>query len=66
MTQDSEFHRALGRIEGQLATVIDMLKSGDGRHDRTENRVGAVERRQAWYSGAAAAVGAIVAYVVKH
>jgi hypothetical protein len=66
MTQDTELHRAVGRIEGQLDTVIEMLKAGDGRHERHEKRIGAVEKRQAWYSGAAAAVGALVAYVVKH
>jgi len=66
MTQDTELHRAVGRIEGQLGTVIDMLKAGDGRHDRHEKRIGAVEKKQAWYSGAAAAVGVIAAYLVKH
>jgi len=66
MTQDTELHRAVGRIEGQLGTVIDMLKSGDGRHERHEKRIGAVEKKQAWYSGAAAAVGVIAAYLVKH
>ena len=66
MTQDTELHRAVGRIEGQLGTVIDMLKAGDGRQDSAENRLRAVERKQTVYSGAAAAVGVIAAYLVKH
>jgi hypothetical protein len=66
MTADTEVHRALGRIEGQLTTVVDLLKGHDGRHERTERRVGSLEKRQAWYSGAAAAVGAIVGIFARH
>jgi hypothetical protein len=65
-----ELHRAVGRIEGQLATVIDMLGTRNARdeaHDeRVNKRVAAVEKKLAWYSGAAATVGAVVAYFVKH
>ena len=65
-----ELHRAVGRIEGQLATVIEMLGTRNARDDahdeRVNKRVASVERKQAWYSGAAAAVGAIVAVLVKH
>jgi hypothetical protein len=70
MTQDSELHRAVGRIEGQLATMTDMLKAalktGNDRNEGAEKRLRAVERKQAVYSGAAAAVGALVAFFVKH
>jgi len=73
MSEQTEVHRSLGRIEGQLAHVIEMLKGNDARHlhhdaryDSTDKRVGAVERRQAWYSGAAAAVGAIAGFVFRH
>ena len=65
-----ELHRAVGRIEGQLATVIDMLGTRNARdeahNERVNKRVAAVEKKQAWYSGAAATVGALVAYLVKH
>jgi hypothetical protein len=38
----------------------------DANKASVEKRVGVVEKRQAWYSGAAAAVGAVVAVLVKH
>jgi len=65
-----DLHRAVGRIEGRLDTIIDLLKDRNARDDANkaivEKRVAAVEKRQAWYSGAAAAVGAVVAVLVKH
>lgn len=65
-----ELHRAVGRIEGKLDTVIESLATRNARDDAhdavVDKRVGAVEKKQAWYSGAAAAVGAIVAVLVKH
>ncbi len=63
---ETDLHRAVGRIEGKLDSVIDMLTTGNARHDGFDKRVAAVEKKQAWYSGAAAAVGAIAAYLVKH
>jgi hypothetical protein len=67
---ETDLHRAVGRIEGKLDSVIDMLTAAnarhDARHDGFDKRVGAVENKQAWYSGAAATVGAIVAILVKH
>jgi hypothetical protein len=63
-------HRAVGRIEGKLETIIELLKDRNSRDDadkaNVDRRVAAVEKRQAWYSGPAAAVGAVVAVLVKH
>jgi hypothetical protein len=68
-----ELHRAVGRVEGKLdglAGKVDdiaaTLAARDGRDTHVDKRLGAVEKKQAWYSGAAAAVGAIVAVLVKH
>jgi hypothetical protein len=65
-----ELHRSIGRIEGRLDAIIELLKDRNTRDDdhkaNVDKRVAAVERRQAWYSGAAAAVGAVVAVLVKH
>jgi hypothetical protein len=65
-----ELHRAIGRIEGKLDGIAESLAARSARddvHDASVNkRVAAVEKKQAWYSGAAAAVGAIVAVLVKH
>jgi hypothetical protein len=62
-----ELHRAVGRIEGQLAIVVEMLGTrnarDDARDERVNKRVAAVEKKQAWYSGAAATVGALVAFL---
>lgn len=49
---ETDLHRAVGRV--------------DGRDEHVDKRLGAVEKKQAWYSGAAAADGAIVAVLVKH
>jgi hypothetical protein len=57
-----ELHRAVGRVEGKIDGIVEML----ARHEGFDKRVAAVERKQAWYSGAAAAVGVIAAYVFKH
>ena len=68
--QTAEMHRAIGRIEGRLDTIIELLKDRNTRDDankaHVDQRVAAVEKKQAWYSGAAAAVGAVVAVLVKH
>jgi hypothetical protein len=51
-----------GRLEGmdaKLDGIAGMLTTRD-------ERLGKVEKRQAWWSGAAATVGAIVAVLVKH
>jgi len=70
MAGSEELHRAVGRIEGQLERILEALgarNTRDETHDaRVDKRLTAVERKQAWYSGAAAAVGAIVAVLVKH
>jgi hypothetical protein len=66
MTENIELQRAVGRIEGKLDSFIAKLDAGDSRHESAEKRIGAVERKQAWYAGAAATVGAIAAYVFKH
>jgi hypothetical protein len=68
-----ELHRAVGRMEGKIDglagkvdDIADLLAARDAREKDIDKRVGAVEKKQAWYSGAAAAVGAIVAVLVKH
>ena len=60
-----EIHRSIGRIEGKLDTFIQQMKAQDDRTTDLEVRTRKVEARQHWYSGAAAVVGAVVAYVTK-
>lgn len=61
-----ELHRAVGRVEGKIDGIVEMLAARNARDESVDKRVTAVERKQAWYSGAAAAVGALVAVFVKH
>jgi hypothetical protein len=61
-----ELHRAVGRMEGKIDGIVEMLTARNVRDESVDKRVSVVERNQAWYSGAAAAVGAIAAYVFKH
>jgi hypothetical protein len=68
-----ELHRAVGRMEGKIDglagkvdDIADLLATRDAHEKDIDKRVAAVEKKQAWYSGAAAAVGAIVAVLTKH
>jgi hypothetical protein len=53
-------------MEGKIDGIVEMLTARNARDEHVDKRVSAVEKKQAWYSGAAAAVGAIVAVLVKH
>lgn len=55
----------LGRIEGQLATYIDLMKSMQTKHDSLEDRVRKVENSKSWLLGAAAILGAAVSFLMK-
>lgn len=65
MTDTTEIHRSLGRIEGQLGTFIEQMKTQDERATNLEVRTRKLEGRQHWYSGAAAVVGMAIAYFTK-
>lgn len=56
MSADNELYRALGNIEGKLDTLISSYASTDRRLDASDKRLGAVEKRVWWASGASAAV----------
>lgn len=55
----------LGRIEGQLGTYIDLMKSMQTKHDSLEDRVRKVENSKSWLLGLAAALGAIGSFIVR-
>jgi hypothetical protein len=61
-----ELHRAVGRMEGKLEGIDAKIDGVVGMLTARDERLGKVEKRQAWWSGAAATVGAIVAVLVKH
>ncbi|WP_242076585.1 hypothetical protein [Brevundimonas diminuta] len=55
----------LGRIEGQLGTYIDLMKSMQTKHDSLEDRVRKVENSKSWLLGAAAVLGGVVSFLMK-
>ena len=61
-----ELQRTIGRIEGQLGTFIAQMKTQDDRTTGLEVRTRRVENRQHWYSGAAAAFGAVLGTIGVH
>ena len=65
MSDLTELHRAIGRIEGKIDTFIEQMRLQDERHGKLEGRMRKVEARQHWYAGAGTVVGAIVAFFAK-
>jgi len=65
MMTDCDLHRAVGRIEGKVDAILDKLEETDARHEKAEKRIGSIERKVHWYSGAAAVVAAALGYVMK-
>jgi hypothetical protein len=62
---NSDLMRAIGKLEG---TVISMDGKLDDHKDRMNNhskRIRMVERRQAWWAGAAAALGGVIGILAK-
>ena len=68
--QEDELLRAFGRVEGTLAMLIEQIKARDGAVDEKvktlDKRMGKVERRQYWFSGAGTILGAIAGVFVDH
>jgi hypothetical protein len=60
MSDNTDLHRAVGRIEGKLDTFIEQMKAQDNRATELEVRTRKVENRQHWYSGAGAIVGVLI------
>jgi len=57
--QLQDISRALGRLEGSIDTFIKQMAKQDERTTALDTRVGKVENRQHWYSGAGATLGAL-------
>jgi hypothetical protein len=41
-------------MEGKIDGIVEMLTARNARDERVDKRVAAVEKKQAWYAGAAA------------
>jgi hypothetical protein len=53
MSEQSDLQRDLGRVEGKLDSVINLLTENGKKHTELEERVRKVEGRQLYWSGAA-------------
>jgi hypothetical protein len=65
-----EMHRSImtlsgqvGELNGKVGTFIKQMESQDDRTAAHDRRIGKVENRQHWYSGAGAVLGAIFGVV---
>lgn len=68
MTHDpsnSDIMRAIGNLEGTIKGVDGKLDSHEKRMDSHSGRIGTVERRQAWWAGAAAVLGGTIGLLAK-
>lgn len=63
MTEDTELYRVLGRIEGKIDSIHIRQETQAKDIDNVINRITAVEKSLAWWSGGAAALGAIAGYL---
>jgi Ser/Thr protein kinase RdoA (MazF antagonist) len=60
MSDLTEIHRSVGRIEGKLDALAERFEAHDTAAGQVEARVRTVENRQHWYSGAGAVLGAVL------
>ena len=63
-TTNDDIMRSLGNIEGQLTGIHSKLDTQHGRLNNHGERISRVERKLAWYAGAAGAFGAVAGYVI--
>lgn len=61
---DPQLVLILGRIEGQLGTYIDLMKSMQEKHEGLETRVRSLENAKFWLIGLGAAAGGILGFLV--
>lgn len=59
MASNEEIYRSVGELQGRVTTFIDELRE---ERKRTQDRLGAVEKKQYWLGGVAAAA----VFVVQH
>lgn len=64
-----EIQRAVGRIEGKLDSLLETMKAHVADDDRNfadvNARIGKIEKKVYWFTGAWAAVGAFATYIIK-
>jgi hypothetical protein len=63
VSEQSELQRDLGRVEGKLDSILELLKGSATQHASLEARVRKVENKQYYLSGAAFAAAFVLAKV---
>ena len=56
---------AIGRLEGKVESLINLLKSHSNALEEYDNRIRNLEQGRAWVLGAAAAIGAATSFIGK-
>jgi len=57
---DNGVQRSLGRIESGVDSLKDDVAKLISQLEKHDEKIGALERKQHWYSGFAAAIGTII------
>ena len=65
METDDQILLALGRLEGKVDSLVSRQKVIDDELDKHESRLRSLEQGKSWMLGAAAAIGALVSFLVK-
>jgi DNA-binding FrmR family transcriptional regulator len=65
MGEDTELYRVLGRIEGKIDAIHVRQESQAKDLDDVIKRVTALEKSMAWWAGGAAAIGAVIGYLLQ-
>lgn len=63
MSEQSELQRDLGRVEGKLDSVLELLKGNATSHHELEKRVRKVEGKLLYFSGASLVIGVVLAKI---
>ena len=62
---NSDIMHAIGTLQGTVVGIKDNQSDHSDRMDSHSKRIGSVEKKQAWYAGAAMAGGSLGAMILK-
>lgn len=65
MAESNDLYRLVGNIDGKIDLMLAQQEAADNRHSHLEGRVRAVESKQHWLAGAAAAVTAAATWIIR-
>lgn len=62
----AQLERSMGRVEGKLDSLIDLVNKQGVRQDTQDKRIGKVERKQTWLSAVIGTVAALLGGSAEH